>query len=89
MLAEMYPSHPTLKTQFWQHCNNFNRFGTPSQASVDFRMIGTGSCGIGVIMVAKDFLEKGSSCIRNFQWHYCDMDLHRKDLMLQILNWTV
>lgn len=89
MLAEMHPSHPTLQTQFWKHCNNFNRFGMPSQAPVDSRMIGTGSCGIGVIMAAKDFLKKGSSCIRNFQWRYCDMDLHRKDLMLQILNWSV
>ena len=89
MLGEMHPSHPTLQTQFWQHCNNFNRFGMPSQAPVDSRMIGTGSCGIGVIMAAKDFLEKGFSCIRNVQWRYCDMDLHRKDLMLQILNWSV
>ena len=89
MLATMHPSHPTLQTQFWQDCNNFNRFGMPSQAPVDSRMIGTGSCGIGVIMAAKDFLEKGSSCIGKFQWRYCDMDLHRKDLMLQILNWSV
>jgi len=87
MLAEMHPSHLTLKTQFWQHCNDFNCFGMPSQAPVDSRMIRTGSCGIGVIMAAKDFIEKGSSCIRNFQWRYYDMDLHRKDLMLQILNW--
>ena len=27
--------------------------------------------------------------IHNFQWRYCDMDLHRKQLMMQILNWSV
>jgi len=89
MLAEMHPSHPNLQTQFWQRCNYLSRFGMPSQAPVDSRMIGTGGCGIGVIMAAKAFLEKGSLYIRNFQWCYCDMDLHRKDLMLQILNWSV
>ena len=76
LLAEMHPSHPSLKTHFWQKCNNFKRFGMPSQAPVDSKMIGTGSCGIGVILAAKDFLEKGSSCIKNFQWQFCNMDLH-------------
>ena len=89
LLAEMHPSHPSLQTRFWQECNSFKRFGMPSQAPVDSKMIGTGSCGIGVILAAKDFLEKGSLCIKNFQWQFCNMDLHRKNLMLQILNWSV
>ena len=59
MLASMHPSHSTLKTQFWQHCNNCNRFGMPSQEQLDSRMIATGSCGIGINMAAKDFLEEG------------------------------
>ena len=89
LLAEMHPSHLSLQTQFWQECHNFKRFGMPSQVAVDSRMIGTGSCGIGVILAAKYFIEKGSSCIGNFQWRFCDMNVHRTNLMLQILNWAV
>ena len=29
LVAEMYTSHPTLQTRFWQKCNNFKRFGMP------------------------------------------------------------
>lgn len=52
------------------------------------KMIGAGSCGVGVIMAARDFLERGPSCINSFAWRYSDMDLHRKNLMLQILDWA-
>lgn len=89
LLCEMHPSHPTLQTKFWQHCTYFKRFGMPSQEPVDHRMIGTGSCGIGVIMAANDFIYRGSSCINKFQWRFSEMDIHRKNLMLQILNWRV
>ena len=33
-------------------------------------------------MAARDIISDGA-----FQWQYCDMDLHRKDVMLKILNW--
>jgi len=66
LFFEMHPSHPTLQTKFWQHCTHFKRFGMPSQEPVDPRMIGTGSCGIGVIMAANDFIYRGSSCINKF-----------------------
>ena len=46
-------------------------------------------CGIGVIMAAKDFIENRSASLNNFQWRFCEMDLHRKHLMLQFLNWRV
>ena len=88
LLAEMNPLYPLLQSKFWHQCNRFKRFGMPSQAPVDSRMIGVGSCGVGVIMAARDFLENGSSCINNFKWRYCDMHLHRKNLMLQILSWS-
>ena len=52
-------------------------------------MIGAGNCGIGVIMAEKDIIGNGTSPLNNFQWHFCGMDLHRKHLMLQILNWRV
>ena len=88
LLTEMYPSHATLQTKFWANCNHFKRFGMPYQRANDSKMVGAGSCGIGVIMAARDFLEKGPSCINSFKWKYSDMDLHRINLMLQILDWA-
>ena len=87
VLLETYPSHEALKTNFWQNCYSFQHFGMPSQVPVNSKMIGFRSCGIGVVMAARDFIRDGPLPIYNFQWQYCDMDLHRKDLMLQILNW--
>ena len=88
LLTEMHPSHATLQTKFWVNCNRFKRFGMPYQRANDSKMVGAGSCGIGVIMAARDFLEKGPSCMNSFKWKYSDMDLHRKNLMLQILDWA-
>jgi hypothetical protein len=50
-------------------------------------MIGTGSCGVGVIVAGKDFIQNGPNAINNFKWKYCEMRTHRKDLMLTILPW--
>ena len=50
----------------------------PSQVPVNSKKIGIGSCGIGVMMAAWDICV-GALSIYNFQWQYCDMDLHRKD----------
>lgn len=88
LLTEMYPSHATLQTKFWANCKHFKRFGMPDQRVNDSKMVGAGSCGVGVIMAPRDFLERGSSCINSFQWRFSEMDLHRKSLMLQILDWA-
>lgn len=88
LLLEMYTYQPYLQTRFWRNCSLFKRFGMPSQAPVDSKMIGVGSCGIGVIMAARDFIKNGPFAINNFQWRFSEMDLHRKQLMLQILNWS-
>lgn len=88
LLHELHPYHPSLQTRFWQSSQGFSRFGMPSQVPVDKKMIGAGSCGIGVIMAARDFIQKGPCSVNNFQWRFCDMDKHRKDLMLQILCWA-
>ena len=87
LLLEIYPCHAALQAKFWHKCHRFQRFGMPCQTPVDSRMIGVGSCGIGVIMAAKDIILDGPLSINNFQWQYCEMDVHRKDLMLQILKW--
>ena len=86
LLTEMHPSHATLQTKFWVNCNHFKLFGMPYQRANDSKMVGARSCGIGVIMAARDFLEKGPSCINSFKWKYSDMDLHRKNLLLHILD---
>lgn len=86
-LLELYPHHPSLKAEFWHSTQNFKRFGMPSQVPIDNKMIGVGSCGIGVIMAARDFIRNGPATVNNINWRYCNMDKHRKDLMLQILRW--
>lgn len=58
----------------------------PSQLPVDRKMIGSGSCGIGVIMAARDFINNDSSNVNNILWRYYNMDKYRKELMLQILR---
>ena len=87
-LLELFPHHLSLQTRFWQSTRSFSRFGMPSQAPVDAKMIGVGSCGVGVIMAARDFSQNGPISVNNIQWRFCDMDKHRKNLMLQILRWA-
>ena len=87
LLLESYPNHPSLQTEFWHRIQSFRRFGMPSQVPVNDKMIGVGSCGIGVIMAARDFIREGPATVDNIKWRYCNMDQHRKDLMLQILRW--
>ena len=38
-------------------------------------------------MAARDFIRNRPATVDNIKWRYCNMDKHRKDLMLQILNW--
>ena len=87
LLSEMCATNVALQTKFWECVLSFQRFGMPSQVAVDSRMIGMGSCGVGVIMAARDFIVRGPSSINNFQWQYCEMHVHRRNLMLQILKW--
>ena len=50
---------------------------------------GTGSCGIGVILAARDFIFKGvDGTISQFEWQYTEMRHLRKKLMIQILKWA-
>ena len=88
LLLELCPHHPSLQTAFWHSTQSFRRFGMPLQEPIDNKMIGVGSCGIGVIMAARDFIRNGPATVDNIKWKYCDMDKHRKDLMLQILRWS-
>ena len=66
LLLELCPHHPSLQIQFWQSIQGFMRFGMPSQLPVDNQMIGVGSCGIGVIMAARDFIRNGPAAVNSF-----------------------
>lgn len=88
LLLELFPGHPSLQTKFWHSIEGFVRFGMPSQLPIDGKMIGVGSCGIGVIMAARDFIRNGPATVNNIKWRYSNMDNHRKELMLQILRWA-
>lgn len=59
LLLELYPDNPSLQTKFWLSMQGFLCFGMPSQLPVDDKMVGVGSCGIGVIMAARDFIQDG------------------------------
>ena len=48
---------------------------------------GSGSCGVGVILAVKDFIEQGSKAVNNLSWKYKDMRVHRKRLMLEVIHW--
>ena len=88
LLSEMYPYHKALQTGFWRNYSGFERFGMPSQMSLNSSHFGTGSCGVGVIMAARDIIHKSPLAINNFLWRYCERDLYRKHLMLQVLRWS-
>ena len=89
LLLELYPDHPSLQTKFWLSIQGFLHFGMPSQLPVDDKMVGVGSCGIGVIMAARDFIQDGPKLSTISSGHIpIIMHNHRKELMLQILKWA-
>lgn len=88
LLLELYLDNPSLQTKFWLSMQGFLCFGMPSQLPVDDKMVGVGSCGIGVIMAARDFIQDGPKTVNNIKWRDSNMHNHREELMLQILKWA-
>lgn len=64
---EIYPSHEALKTSFRRNCYSIQHFGMPSQVPVNSKMIGFGSCSIGVVMATWDIIRDGLMSIYIFQ----------------------
>lgn len=87
LLQELCPSNEALKTNFWTSTQNVTRFGMPSQVSLN-SSVGIGSCGVGVILAAMDFISLGPSAVHNLSWKFSDMQQHRLQLMIQILSWS-
>lgn len=66
------------------------RFGMPSQNAASPRNgEGSGSCGLGVILAAKDIMSIGAGAINQFKWSFLNSSSLRKSLMLKILEWDV
>jgi len=86
-LLELHPCHPYLQTKLWHSCKTFTLLESQRWCLLTKEMIASGSCGIGVIMAARDFIRIGSSNVNHILWRYCNMDTYRKEVMLQILRW--
>ena len=88
IFQQLRPGALCFGNTFWSSIDQFERFGMPSQHECARTGQGTGSCGVGVILAARDFLYKGvTGAVYQFGWKYTQMRLLRKQLMLQILKW--
>ena len=76
-----------FQSGFWNCIQGFQRFGMPYQRVSNETGQGSGSCGIGVILSAKDFAQHGLSVAGQFKWHFGEMRRLRKHLMLEIIKW--
>ena len=86
---QLRPNAQCFTNPFWSSVNNFERFGMPSQMDCDSTGQGSGSCGVGVILAARDFVFKGASnAVHQFGWKYTEMRTLRKQLMVQIIKWA-
>ena len=68
----------------WNGAVAIQRFGMPNQPLVGE---GRGSCGVGVVLAAHDFLNVSDVSIPIFQWKLADMTKHCQRLLLQIVQW--
>jgi hypothetical protein len=68
----------------WNISLPIQRFGMPVQP---LHEEGCGSCGMGVILAAKDFLNVGQTTIPDFKWLFKDMTDHCQRLLHQFVQW--
>ena len=68
----------------WNISLPIQRFGMPVQP---LSGEGCGSCGMGVILAAKDFMNIGQATIPHFKWLFKDMKDHRQRLLYQFVEW--
>lgn len=83
-LKDAFAQADNLRDGFWSNLSTFERFGMPLQPK---HGDGIGSCGIGVVLAARDIIRRG--CIpESFLWRYEDMRYQRKKLILKIIEWV-
>ena len=89
VFQQLRPHSHCFSGSFWVSVVNFERFGMPSQRDCHKTGQGTGSCGVGVILAARDFILKGAiGAVNQFDWQYTQMRHLRKQLMIQIIKWA-
>lgn len=74
-LHSMFPECDNFSLNHWRRVEAFKRFGMPRQPT-DCGNIGSGSCGVGVILSARDFMMSVPS-----SWTFSEMAVHRKEVM--------
>ena len=89
VFQQLMPGASCFNNFFWSSVNAFERFGMPSQHNCGITGQGHGSCGVGVILSARDFIFKGvNGTVNQFGWDYTEMRHLRKQLMIQIIKWA-
>lgn len=68
----------------WNISLPIQRFGMPVQP---LSGEGCGSCGMGIILAAKDFMNIGQATIPYLKWLFKDMNDHRQRLLYQFVEW--
>lgn len=69
-------------TQRWD-IPQLKRFGMPEQPTSG---IGSGSCGVSVVLAVRHFLASSFNNFPVFLWDFCEMTYHRQQLMWQLLK---
>lgn len=84
---ELRPNAQCFSSSFWSSVNHFQRFGMPSQMDCVSSGQGSGSCGVGIILAARDFIFKGASnAVHQFGWKYSQMTKLRNGLLCNFLR---
>lgn len=75
-----FPDCDDFSLNVWQNVKTFKRFGMPRQPT-DGQVVGSGSCGVGVILSALDFMNHVKPHRASRSWSFNEMTVHRKDIM--------
>ena len=73
-----FPDCDNFSTKQWHSLETFKRFGMPRQPS-NGQIVGSGSCGVEVILSARDFLMSDQPVRPS--WTSDEMTLLRKEIM--------
>lgn len=79
-LSTKFPDCANFSSKEWLEVKTFKRFGMPRQPT-DGKIIGSGSCGIGVILSAQDFIRSNQPESVSLSWSFDQMTVHRKEIM--------
>ena len=73
-----FPDCDNFSSKQWRSLETFKRFGMPRQPS-NGQIVGSGSCGVGVILSVRDFLMSDQPVRPS--WTFDKMTLLRKEIM--------